>query len=196
MLEQLDRSRLIGVLFVLATYWTLVLSSEFIRRTWMTVPGSEALIMCFLAFLSSLAWLAFLMAFLPRTIALFLIVLAALASSAANVFCFEYDSTVSAETLAFISGMNGAVALEMASGIAIFWITLSFLPVLLWTFMIPESWSFETRLYLFGIGVVATLIACGLCLTVIPELAWRIDEWDRLWELFTPTNLIKASVTG
>ena len=86
MLEQLDRSRLIGILFFFSIYWTFVLSSEFIRRTWMSVPGSEALIMYFLAFISSLACLAFLISILPRTVALFLILLLGLASSAANVF--------------------------------------------------------------------------------------------------------------
>ena len=193
MLEQLDRSRLIGILFFFSIYWTFVLSSEFIRRTWMSVPGSEALIMYFLAFISSLACLAFLISILPRTVALFLILLLGLASSAANVFCYEYGATVSAESLAFVSALNGAELLSGMSGIAVFWVTMSYLPILLTGFATPEVWSLETRLYVFSIGLIATMIASGLCVMVISDLAWEIDNWDTLWELYTPINLIKVA---
>ena len=193
MLEQSDRSRLIGLVFLFALYWTVVLSSEFIRRTWLTVEGPDAMVMIFLAFISSLACLAFLIAFLPRTIAIFLIVLAALASSAANVFCYEYDTTISAVTMGLLFDLSGTDLVPMARGSAIFWIVLSFLPIFLMSFVFPDQWTLETRLAIFSVGLGATLVACGLCLTVIPSMAWKITEWDRLWELFTPINLIKAA---
>ena len=192
--ELFNRSRLISILILFAAYWTLVLSSEYLNRLWPTTPVSITFLMIFLVFLVSLAWLSFLVACLPQGVSLFLIILAALASAAANVYCNEYGVTVTQESLEALEQLSGAEILSMASGLAVFWITMLVLPVILYTFLMPEEFSPTTRLSVFSLGMVSLLIAVGLWATVVPLIEIDWPEWNGLWELVTPGNLILAAM--
>ena len=58
----------------------------------------------------------------------------------------------------------------------------------------PEEFSPTTRLSVFSLGMVSLLIAVGLWATVVPLIEIDWPEWNGLWELVTPGNLIIAAM--